>query len=149
RLMFDLMHRDGGAVTEAMLAFRAKGALPDAARLSADSRELFSAQRLDDGETLAEIRRVHDEAGMLVDPHTAVAIGAARKTPHDGTKRVVLSTAHPAKFPDAVEKATGVRPGLPPHLAGLLERPEKAQTLDNDVDAVRDYVRANARRRAD
>ncbi|MEK9708270.1 MAG: threonine synthase, partial [Alphaproteobacteria bacterium] len=61
----------------------------------------------------------------------------------------VLSTAHPAKFPDAVEKATGVRPGLPPHLAGLLERPEKAQTLDNDVDAVRDYVRANARRRAD
>jgi len=148
RLMFDLMHRDGGAVTEAMLAFRAKGALPDAARLSADSRELFSAQRLDDGETLAEIRRVHDEAGMLVDPHTAVAIGAARKTPRDGTKRVVLSTAHPAKFPDAVEKATGVRPGLPPHLADLLERPEKAQTLDNDVDAVRDYVRANATRRA-
>jgi len=85
---------------------------------------------------------------MLVDPHTAVAIGAARKTPRDGTKRVVLSTAHPAKFPDAVEKATGVRPGLPPHLADLLERPEKAQTLDNDVDAVRDYVRANATRRA-
>lgn len=144
RLMFDLMHRDGGAVTEAMLAFRAEGALPDAARLSADSRNLFSAQRLDDDETLAEIRRVYEETGMLVDPHTAVAIGAARKTPRDGTKRVILSTAHPAKFPDAVEKATGVRPGLPPHLADLLERPEKAQTLDNDVSAVRDFVRANA-----
>ena len=144
RLMFDLMERDGEAVAAAMQAFRAEGALPDAARLSADSRGLFSAGRLDDDETLAEIRRVHDETGMLVDPHSAVALGAARQTPSDGTKRVVLATAHPAKFPDAVEKATGIRPELPQHLSDLLMRPERAETLDNDLDAVRAYVRAHA-----
>ncbi|MBO6783653.1 MAG: threonine synthase [Alphaproteobacteria bacterium] len=144
RLMFDLMDRDGTAVADAMQAFRTDGVLPDGERLSTDSRDLFSAQRLDDDETLSEIRRVHEEAGMLVDPHTAVAIGAARKSPRDGTKRVVLATAHPAKFPDAVEQATGIRPGLPPHLSDLLDRPERAVTLDNDLSAVREHVRAHA-----
>ncbi len=144
RLLFDLMDRDGDSVTEAIRAFRAEGTLPDGQNLSTDARAMFSAQRLDDDETLAEIRRVHEETGMLVDPHTAVAIGAARKTARDGTKRVVLATAHPAKFPDAVEKATGIRPALPAHLSDLLDRNERAETLDNDLDAVRDHVRAHA-----
>ena len=144
RLMFDLMGRDGAAVTAAMQAFRAEGSLPDAARLSADARSLFLAQRLDDDETLGVIRSVHEDTGMLIDPHTAVAVGAARKTPSDGTRRIVLATAHPAKFPDAVEKATGFRPDLPSHLADLLVRPERAETLDNDFGTVRDYVCAHA-----
>ncbi len=144
RLMFDLMDRDGAAVAAAMQAFRAEGSLPDSARLSADAKGLFLAQRLDDEETLDVIRSVHDDTGMLIDPHTAVAVGAARKTPRDGTRRIVLATAHPAKFPDAVEKATGIRPALPPHLADLLERPERAETLDNDFQTVRDYVVAHA-----
>jgi threonine synthase len=147
RLLFDLLGRDGPAVAEAMQAFRSDGRLPDSARLAADARGLFAAHRLDDQETIDVIRSVHQETGMLIDPHTAVAVGAARKTPRDGTKRIVLATAHPAKFPDAVEKASGLRPTLPDHLSDLLERPERAQTLDNDLDVVRDYVRKHATQR--
>mgnify|MGYP003671786467 CR=1 FL=1 len=144
RLMFDLLDRNGSAVDEAMRVFRRDGVLPDAQKLSDDARGLFEAHRLDDDETLEVIRDVHARSGILVDPHTAVGIGAARKAPHDGHKRVVLATAHPAKFPDAVEKATGVRPGLPPHLSDLLERPEKAESIENDVVAVRAFVRTHA-----
>lgn len=147
RLLFDLLGRDGPAVAEAMQAFRSDGRLPDSARLAADARGLFAAHRLDDQETIDVIRSVHQETGMLIDPHTAVAVGAARKTPRDGTKRIVLATAHPAKFPDAVEKASGLRPPLLDHLSDLLERPERAQTLDNDLDVVRDYVRKHATQR--
>jgi threonine synthase len=144
RLLFDLLDRDGAAVAAAMQAFRVDGTLPDASRLSADARDLFTAQRLDDDETLEVIRSVNEETGMLLDPHTAVAVGAAQKTPRDGTQRVVLATAHPAKFPDAVEKATGQRPNLPPHLSDLFDRPERSETLDNDFQAVRDYVCTHA-----
>lgn len=144
RLLFDLLDRDGRAVADAMQAFRTDGALPDSNRLAAASGELFQAHRLDDDETLDVIRSVHQETGMLIDPHTAVAVGAARKTPRDGSKRIVLATAHPAKFPDAVEEASGQRPALPDHLSDLLDRPERAETLDNDLAVVRDYVRSHA-----
>ena len=144
RLMFDLMDRDGAAVAAAMRAFRDGGTLPGAAALREGARALFEGQRVDDAETLGVIRDVHAETGILLDPHTAVGVGAARKTTRDGHKRVVLATAHPAKFPDAVEEATGVRPELPPHLSDLLSRPETAASIDNDVDAVRDFVRAHA-----
>ncbi len=144
RLMFDLMDRDGAAVAAAMRAFRDGGTLPGAAALREGARALFEGQRVDDAETLGVIRDVHAETGILLDPHTAVGVGAARKMTRDGHKRVVLATAHPAKFPDAVEEATGVRPELPPHLSDLLSRPEAAASIDNDVDAVRDFVRAHA-----
>ncbi len=144
RLMFDLMDRDGAAVAAAMRAFRDGGTLPGAAALREGARALFEGQRVDDAETLGVIRDVHAETGILLDPHTAVGVGAARKTTRDGHKRVVLATAHPAKFPDAVEEATGVRPELPPHLSDLLSRPEAAASIDNDVDAVRDFVRVHA-----
>jgi len=144
RLMFDLMDRDGAAVAAAMQAFRDDGTLPGAAELREGARALFEGQRVDDAETLDVIRNVHAETGILLDPHTAVGVGAVRKTARDGHKRVVLATAHPAKFPDAVEEATGVRPELPPHLSDLLSRPEAAASVDNDVDAVRDFVRAHA-----
>lgn len=144
RLMFDLLDRDGAAVEEALRVFRQDGVLPDAQKLSDDARGLFEAYRLDDDETLEVIRDVHAQSGVLLDPHTAVGVGAARKAPRDGHKRVVLATAHPAKFPDAVEKATGVRPELPSHLSDLLERPEQVEMIDNDVAAVRAFVRAHA-----
>jgi threonine synthase len=144
RLMFDLMDRDGAAVAAAMRAFRDGGTLPGAAALREGARALFEGQRVDDAETLGVIRDVHAETGILLDPHTAVGVGAARKMTRDGHKRVVLATAHPAKFPDAVEEATGVRPELPPHLSDLLSRPEAAASIDNDVDAVRDFVRVHA-----
>ena len=81
---------------------------------------------------------------MLIDPHTAIGVAAAQAKRKDmATPVVALATAHPAKFPDAVEKATGIRPSLPPHLADLYQRKERFVVLPNDLGRVRDYILAN------
>ena len=88
---------------------------------------------------LDEIGRVHAETGLLIDPHTATGTLAARRSA--GAHPVVtMATAHPAKFPDAVERATGIRPALPDHLADLFERPERTETVPNDLAVVEDLV---------
>jgi threonine synthase len=135
RLLFDLLGRDGAAVERTMTAFRAEGRYDLDRECMEGLRELFSGFRLDDPGTLEEIRRTHEETGELVDPHSAIGLAAAR------------ATAHPAKFPDAVEKATGRRPELPPRLADLFEREERCASLPNDVarlkQEIRNRVRAN------
>jgi threonine synthase len=141
RLLFELNHRDGGLTAEQMARFRATGTLtvePDQLdRLTA----LFAGARCDDATTLAVIRDTYQAAGELLDPHTAVGLHAARQVERvPGVPMVVLATAHPAKFPDAVEQATGVRPALPPHLADLFDRPERITTLPNDLGEVEAFV---------
>jgi threonine synthase len=102
----------------------------------------FLAGRASDDETLAEIRRSLDDDGYLADPHTAVGLHVARSLRLGEDRPVVcLATAHPAKFPDAVELATGTRPALPERLADLLDREERYDVLAADLDAVRGYVR--------
>ncbi len=107
---------------------------------------VFRAARFDDDATIATIRQVHAETGLLVEPHTAVGIAAARARREPGTPIVTLATAHPAKFPDAVVRATGVHPALPQHLADLLERPERTHRLANDLATVQQFVRSRAPR---
>jgi threonine synthase len=141
RLLFELNHRDGGMTAEQLYHFRATGSLtvePD--QLDAVTA-VFDAARVDDNDTLAVIAKTYEETGILVDPHTAVGLGAARLCRPTATGPLVaLATAHPAKFPDAVEKATGVRPPLPAHLADLLDRPERIVVLPNDLAAVERFV---------
>ena len=99
----------------------------------------FRAGRTTDAEVLDEIARVHAETGMLIDPHTATGTLTARRLA--GAHPVVtMATAHPAKFPDAVERATGIRPALPDHLADLFDRPERTETIPNDLAVVEDFV---------
>jgi threonine synthase len=150
RLLFELFGRDGDRVTEAMAALRRDGRLSLDGSSMDEVRLHFAGARIDDQETLAVIRDVHNRMGMLVDPHTAVGIGAARKALDTGAIAgdgpvVCLATAHPAKFPDAVERATGERPGLPPHLADLFDRQERFVELPNDIDAVRAHIEATGR----
>ncbi len=149
RLLLDLYDGEGQAVAEAMAGFRATGTLDLGQARWQRALELFAAARRDDPGTLAEIARVYGESGELVDPHSAIGIAAAREqagsVPDPHAPIVAVVTAHPAKFPDAVERATGVRPALPPRLADLLERPERLSVLPNDLGQVRDYVRAHAR----
>jgi threonine synthase len=98
---------------------------------------------------LAEIRRLHAATGYLADPHTAVGIAAARAHPAGhGVPMVAMATADPAKFPDAMEQATGHRPPLPPRLADLYERPEKKTRAPNDLRTVEAQVRATVLRNA-
>jgi threonine synthase len=141
RLLFELNHRDGGMTSEQLRRFRVTGSLlvePDQFEAVTD---VFGATRVDDDDTLAIIADTYARTGVLVDPHTAVGIGAARdQRGEPDVPMITLATAHPAKFPDAVERATGVRPGLPGHLADLWERPERLITLPNDLLTVEAFI---------
>jgi threonine synthase len=147
RLLFELLDRDGAATAAAMRRFRETGhmAVPEAAWHRA--RTVFHGFRLDDAGTQAEIARLHAATGYLADPHTVIGIAAARAHPAaQCIPMVAMATAHPAKFPDAVARATGVHPALPPALADLFDRPERYVTLPNDLAAVEAQVRALTRR---
>lgn len=149
RLLFDAMGRDGSAVAELMAEFRGEGRVDlDLSRLEWVG-EWFQAGSLSDEECLAVMGEEYRSSGHLLDPHTAVGVGVARRrravrdadpvAPED-VPMICLATAHPAKFPDAVEKATGLRPPLPDALADLYERPERYDTLPADLATIQRYV---------
>jgi threonine synthase len=143
RLLFDVYNRDGAQVRRALQSFRQSGAYSVGDTELQRLRRLFDAQRFDDDETSAEIARRLEETGELLDPHSAIATAAARAEVRPEISAVVaLATAHPAKFPDAVEKASGVRPELPERLADLYDREERCTTLPNDLVALQDYIRS-------
>jgi threonine synthase len=147
RLLFELYDRNGGAIRDLMGAFRRDGHVAIGAERRAALAQKWFGVRIDDEQTTRVIADVHERTGMLLDPHTAVGLGAARAARLDRSiPMVTLATAHPAKFPDAVEKATGVRPPLPPHLAELLDRPELVVELPNDLGTVQSYIRSVNRR---
>ena len=148
RLLFELKGRSGAAVGEAMKNFRRTGALPEDDQAWCAARRLFSAHKVDDTETMQTIAQTYARSGILIDPHTAVAVAAARTEINANgrnTPMIALGCAHPAKFPDAVERATGVRPSLPPPLADLFERRERVVVLPNEINAVSGFIRARAR----
>jgi threonine synthase len=141
RLLFDLYGRDGKALAEAMATFRSTGTLKVGANALGGVRALFDAGRLDDEGTLKAIADCRQRFGETLDPHTAVGYAVAEQHRRDAAvPMVLLSTAHPAKFPDAVQKATGERPALPPRLADLLERTERVDGLGNDAAALKSLI---------
>ena len=146
RLLFEMNGRDGAMTREQLVRFRDKGMLavePD--QYDAWIAPTFRAGRASDHDTLATIRSVYESTGMQIDPHTAVGVKAARENVRDGVTMVTMATAHPAKFPDAVERATGVRPVLPAHMADLMDRPERTTVLPNDLAAIQKFVASVAR----
>jgi threonine synthase len=146
RLLFELLGRDAAATAATMADFRATGrmAVPDQ-KWQAIRRE-FSGFRLDDEGTLTEIARTWRDANYLADPHTAVALAAAREQGPVGLPVIVAATAHPAKFPDAIAQAVGFRPALPPHLSDLYERKEQYERAPNELAAIETLVRNFANR---
>ncbi|MDA9407715.1 threonine synthase [Bradyrhizobium sp. CCBAU 45384] len=141
RLLFEASKRDAGSVRRLMDQLKQSGrfVLPDATL--AAIREEFDAGRADETETAAAIRAAWREAGELVDPHTAVALAVADRDTTDTTvPNIVLSTAHPAKFPDAVEAACGQRPLLPAWLDGLMTKSEQMKVMKNDQAEVERFV---------
>ena len=141
RLLFDMNNRDGGATTEQLNRFRQTGKLsvePD--QFAKWIAPTFRAHRANDAETLAVMKRIYADSGMLVDPHTAVGIASAEACAQPGLPTITLATAHPAKFPDAVKKATGVHPALPDHVADLFDREERIVNLPNDLQAIEAFV---------
>ena len=146
RLLFDVGGRDGAALAEQMRGFEASRAM----RLTNAQREgasqLFTSARVD-ADGMADALRWAWDAGQIIDPHTAVGLAAARADDGDPSiPMVTLATAHPAKFRDAVERATGRRPALPARVGSLFEREERCTSLPGDYAAVRDFVLASAGR---
>ena len=149
RLLFDLGGRDGAALAAQMQGFEASKTM----RLTNAQREgaaaLFSSARADAGDMAQALRWAWENAGELIDPHTAVGLHAARAAGIDPAVPVVtLATAHPAKFRDAVERATGQRPPLPARIGDLFEREERMTELPGDYAAIADYVSQHAAPRA-
>jgi threonine synthase len=147
RLLFDAYDRDAAAVRRLMgnLA-QARAFTIDAAPL-ARMRAEFAARAVSEDAVIDEIASTWRNAAYLLDPHTAVGVRAARALLADEpqTPLIALATAHPAKFPDVVERATGVRPQLPAHLARLMERPERFTVVPSDQGAVETFIRERAR----
>ena len=141
RFMFELLDRNADALTALMDEYKTSGefAVTDAFLDKLKSR--MDGERFNDEETAMLIGAIHKQTGYLLDTHSAIGVGAGRACRWDpDVPMVALATAHPAKFPDAVEAASGERPGLPDFLADLYEREERSTTLENGVDVVKSYI---------
>jgi threonine synthase len=145
RALFEASGRDAGMVRAQM------GSLAQSGRFAlgpahAALKETFDAVRATERDVAATIRNTLERSGYLADPHTACGIfGAEQVLDRRSAAGVVLATAHPAKFPDAMAEITGRRPGLPPRLDRLMGDPENYDVADNDLGAVQRYVEGKAR----
>ena len=147
RLLFEASGRDPEEVVARMSELAKEGSFTIPAFALERIRADFDAFRVDEPACAEEMGRVYRLSGAVIDPHSAVGVHAARQAlaASPATPVVALATAHPAKFPDAVERATGVRPALPERLSDLMERREAIVVLPNDGRAVADYLRQTAR----
>jgi len=150
RLLFEACGRDAAAVRGLMASLKQAGEFTVEANALARIRADFDAARASEAECAAEIARTFAESQITLDPHTAVGVHSARRAlaRKPATPMISLATAHPAKFPDAIEKATGRRPGLPAHLQAIMLAPERFAVLPNDPRAVAEFVRERARIKA-
>mgnify|MGYP000146649020 FL=1 len=146
RLMFDLYGRDGLALAKQMDNWKSSSGSIEEYRWKA-ARQLFDSCAIDDQRTCELIKEVFEQTEYLIDPHTAIGVGAARACRRDlSVPMVTLATAHPVKFPEAVEKSgVGIEPELPHHLADLYDRAEKYEVLPNELKKVHEYVLKNRR----
>lgn len=146
RLLFESLHRDAGATARIMGDFKSsrRMAVPEAAWRTI--KRDFAGAAFDDAAALAEIARLRRDSRYLADPHTAIGVAAARAAAPVGVPTVVAATAHPAKFPDAIERATGTRPALPAHLADLYDRQERIDHAPADLAEIEARVRGFVQR---
>ena len=147
RLLFDAGGRDGAAMAEQMRSFEASKAMQLTNAQAEGAAALFTSARADQVETARALQWAYHNAGQVIDPHTGVGLHCAQavaaRVP-EGVPLVTFATAHPAKFPDAVERAIGVRPALPARVGDLFGRAESYVELAGDYAATRDHVLDNA-----
>lgn len=141
RVLFEILDRDSDRLNAYMTAFKTTGQFS----VRKDEHEKFRAEflafRCSDNDTEDTIARLYKNHGQIIDPHTAVGVNALEQSGLIGTEAcIALACAHPAKFPDVVRKATGIKPPLPAHLADLMDRPERYTVMANDYDALRKHV---------
>lgn len=139
RALYLAYGRDAGAVCQLMDELKT-GCFKISQGALQQLRELYSSGRASEAETSAMISTIFAETGEVICPHTAVAVKTAREQQRAGTAMITLATAHPAKFPDAVEASLGQRPDLPPHMADLFERSERVTRVENDAATLKSLI---------
>jgi threonine synthase len=145
RLLFDISGRDGAAISAAMETLGKTSHLPLLPAWLDTMRQYFVSCRVDEDETAYTLRHIFDRTGIILDPHTAVGVSAAMQARLPVPMPVItLGTAHPGKFRDAVERATGHRPQLPMRAQGLFDRQERFDRLPNNLAQLQDYMRQRA-----
>jgi len=140
RALFEAADRDAAWTAAAMNDFARDKRLVLPPTVLSALRSRYSAFAKDDAATLEAIKAVHDQTGRIIDPHTAVGVAAARDLKDAPGPVVILSTAHPAKFPDAVARAIGAAPPVPERLRGLETKPERVETLPRNLSLIRDFI---------
>ena len=145
RLLFDVGGRDGASLAAQMAGFETSKAMQLTNAQREGAAGLFTSARADQDDMSRAMRWANEASGELIDPHTAIGLHAARSLAFDRAIPVVtLATAHPAKFPDAVERATGLRPALPARVGDLFSREESYTELPGEYDAVAEFVESRA-----
>ena len=139
RALFWAYDRDANAIRQLMSELSAGGFSISQGALQA-LREDFTSGRVSEDETIAMIRTIREETGEILCPHSAVGVAVARQKLRAGVPMITLATAHPAKFPDAVERAIGLRPQLPPRMQGLFDLPERLTRVENDAAALKSLI---------
>ena len=140
RALFDAYGRDGAAVSQLMDELKAGGFEISQGAMEA-LKETYQSGRASEAETSAAITKALAETGELLCPHSAVGVHVAEAHLDPAVPMVTLATAHPAKFPDAVEAATGIRPPLPSRMADLYDLPERVTRVPNDLSALKDHIK--------
>src|SRR5690606_402230 len=145
RALFDAYGRDGRAVAQLMEELKREGGFGVSQGALQALRATYASGRVSEEETLATIARTHRETGELLCPHSAAGVGVAKAQRAPAVPLVTLATAHPAKFPSAVDPATGHRPGLPDRMADLFARPERVTSVPNDLAALEALIQERRR----
>ena len=145
RALWDAYGRDGAAVAQLMDELKREGGFAVSQGAIGRLRDGFASGRASEEETRETIRRIHAQTGELLCPHSAVGVHVAEENMGENPM-VTLATAHPAKFPDAVEAATTIRPPLPTRMAGLYDRPERVTRVENDLAALQSVIREKTAR---
>jgi len=140
RALFDAYDRDGAAVAQLMDELKSGGFKVSQGALET-LRDTYDSGMATEDETIATINHVAEVTGEVLCPHSAIGVKVADELRAPEVPMITLATAHPAKFPDAVEKATGTRPGLPPFMASLYDRPERVTEAKNDLAALQSLIR--------
>ncbi|AMO56072.1 threonine synthase [Endozoicomonas montiporae] len=146
RLLFDMLGRDGDRLAQLMETFQSTGQLQAPETEWLNIKTLFDSCRTGDDDTCATIAELHRETGYLADPHTATGVRALRELQLDARMpKVVLATAHPVKFPEAIEKAGLQSPSLPASMSDLLQREERYSVLEHDLAVLHSFIKEQTR----
>ncbi|MBB3975894.1 threonine synthase [Rhizobium azooxidifex] len=145
RLLFEAHGRDPQAIRRQMEGLKQSGAFEIGEKVLKAIRKEFRAGRATQKQVAATIAETLEKTGYLLDPHTATGVFVAAKNARTASPMVTLSTAHPAKFPAAVKSASGIDPALPSWLAGMMQREERFEILDPELDTVEAFIGRHSR----